>query len=310
MTLGESYNRWVMQNVCQPLATGLAAKGLAVTPQELFTMVDNTVAPPVLPAAGIPTLPVKVPKPKKTANVPAGQGCVYKFGEKSEHNGAFCGKVRDGPNSQFCWMHRGSAIAKKLEGDRPAQKGQPIMGVAASAGIVGAVVPDQGVELNVKIYDQAQGIYKEQNHGFLIYTAGTEADPQYITMGRLDANGTTYKLTDQQKAIAAGMNLLVQDDNASPLPAPSPKIIPQIPQPRMTPPVIPPAVVPPVVAPKPSPIVKPKPGIPTIPTISAIKKPLVPPQIPVIAPRTQPPPEPVVPEFSEEPDDEEEVDDE
>lgn len=275
---------YVHTYILGPIVQHLTGKGYQVTLEELAGVLQLPAnRAPVMPAPAVPTMafggavppmaaavaPTNSRKNTATATPVVGRTCMYQF-KRGENKGKYCGKATS-PGVEFC-----NACLKARKGLTAGGAGT-VPGIAPGTGAipgmagvppgyanptVPAAAPAQGGQLSVVPYDEAKGLFREPNHGFIVY----QVSPGVIAvLGRLiEAENRIVNLTDQEKITAQNIGLVINDTQQ-----PAAAAVPAIP-------AVPVAAVPavPAAVPQiPTAVIHPGPihtGQPTLPTITPL----------------------------------------
>ena len=226
--------------VIGPIVQHLGSKGIQVTVEELSGVLQLPAArSPAMPAPAVPGMGFGGPVPHMAAAVAPtsgrkttatstpipGRNCMYQF-KRGENKGKYCGKDT-APGMDYC-----NACLKSRKGLSATAHGA-MPGVAPGAGAIPGVPPGysapapaaqaqaQGGSLSVVPYDESRGLFREPNHGFIVY----QVSPGVIAViGRLiESENRLVPLTEQEKVTAQAIGLVLADTPASaPSAAPAP----------------------------------------------------------------------------------------
>lgn len=318
---------YVHTHILGPIVAHLTTtRGYQVTIEELAGVLQmpttRAAATPIMPAPAVPAMafggavppmatavaPTTARKNTATATPVVGRTCMYQF-KRGENKGKFCGKAT-APGSEHC--NSCLKTRKNLQQTIAAHGAVPgaAPGMGAIPGMAGLppgytgpspVVPAtatasaQGGQLSVIPYDEVRGLFKEPNHGFIVYQVG----PGVIAViGKLnEAENKIGPLSEQEKITAQTIGLVIADaqgttttttQTAFPVPQFAPAVpqvpaVPTVPQVPQVPAGTPTAVIqPPLV-----PFTTAGTGQPALPFITPLAAPAMPaqggvPQIPGI----------------------------
>lgn len=291
---------YVHTYILAPIVQHLVGKGYQVSLEELAGVLQlpatRAPATPVIPGPAVPIMafggavppmaaavaPTTARKNTATATPVAGRTCMYQF-KRGENKGKYCGKAT-GPGMDFC-----NACVKSRKGLATTGAAGAVPGIAPGTGAipgmagvpqgyaapVAGAAPAQGGALSVVPYDEARGLFREPNHGFIVY----QVSPGVIAVvGRLiEAENRIVGLTEPEKLTAQNIGLVLAETQQAAAPVAA---VPAIPVAAV--PTVPVAAVPaipavPAAVPQiPTAVIQPglvHTGQPALPTISPLAGP-------------------------------------
>lgn len=242
--------------ILAPLVQHLNAKGYAVTQEELAAVLQLPVArspsPAVLPGPAVPSMNFGGAVPAAaaststgrkssvgaTATPVAGRTCMYQF-KRGEHKGKFCPKAT-APGVDFCnsCLKTRKNLGKETGGAVPGAA--PGMGMPGMAGVPnGYATPVPAVpssssgsgqpgQLSVVEFDATRGLFKDPNHGFIVYQLSS--GPIAVIGKHSESDGRVVPLTDAERITAEAIGLVIANTNETEmsepdLPAPTSQVI-------------------------------------------------------------------------------------
>ncbi len=227
------------------IVQGFAQKGVNTSVEELMMMTSTPAVrtSPSVPSmafgggGAVPSMAASISpssNSRKTAvtdqPVP-GRTCMYKF-KRGDNKDKYCGKPTAAPGQDYCSAclknrkNLGKDVAARAApGTAPAMGAIPGMGgMPPNYGVPAAAQPEQNGALSVTIFDEARGLYKENNYGFIVkeHVPGT-----IMVIGKHDeVTNIIGQLTPQDQALAKSMGLVIANDTPSFSPSPVPVTAP------------------------------------------------------------------------------------